>query len=202
MPAHSPPRGRPRPRHGFSPALQTPASRALRLFCATLSGLLQAETQKSKICVAPACVVRPGTSSGRLRRDVRRLADAAFAMAASLSRLARVAKARVHRRTDDEPGRHETEKPNAHESRTTLRAQRNIARTLSSQTRTLRLRVARSLRSRSQSELLRRSATQVKTKRGKFSAQGATRGTTDRCGRHRRASVHDRSRAAKHDRSL
>src|SRR6185369_7603861 len=62
--------------------------------------------------------------------------------------------------------------------------------------------MARSLRSRTASDLLRRSASQIKTKRCEFPAQGASRSATDRRRRHWRTPVHDRSRAAKYDRSL
>src|SRR6185369_6075416 len=98
--------------------------------------------------------------------------------------------------------RHKTTKQNALESRATVRATRNTARTLSSQTRALRLRMARSLRSRTASHLLRRSASQIKTKRCEFPSQGASRSATDRRRRHRRTPIHDRSRTPKHDRSL
>ena len=81
----------------------------------------------------------------------------------------------------NESRRHQTEKPNAHKSRATVRAEDNSARTLPAQARALRLRVARCLRSRSASNLLRRSATQVKNECCEFHSQGASRGATDRC---------------------
>src|SRR5215213_381135 len=137
MPTNPASRSRPRPRHRFPASLQAPVSRTLRLVCATLPGLLQTQAEEPEVCAAPPRMVRTGASGRRLRRDFRRLAHAAFAMASPLSWLARVVQTRIHRRADDESRRHETQKQNAHESRTTLRAQRNVARTLSSQTRTL-----------------------------------------------------------------
>src|SRR5215218_8292699 len=115
MHADPPSRGRSRPRHRLSPALQTPAPRALRLVRATISRLLQTEAEESQVCTSPARLVRAGASRGRLRRDVCRVAHTALAMATSLSRLAGVAETRVSRRVDDRARGHETEEQNAHE---------------------------------------------------------------------------------------
>ena len=128
-------------------------------FAQPYPGFLQAKTEEPEIRSAPAGLVRAGASGRRLCRDVCRLAHTALAMATSLSRLAGIAQARIHRRVDERSRRHKTAKQNAHESRATLRVEDNTARTLSSQARALRLRVARCLRSRSKSNLLRRSAT-------------------------------------------
>src|SRR5215213_3337274 len=91
------PRGWTRPRHRLSPALQTPTPGAVRLVCPTVPGFLQTKTEEPEVRAAPAGLVRAGTSRGRLRRNLRRVADATFAMATPLSRLARPAETRVHR---------------------------------------------------------------------------------------------------------
>ena len=78
-------------------------------FAQPYPGLLQTQTEEPEVRAAPAGVVRAGASRGRLRRDVCRLADAAFAVATPLSRLAGVAQARVHRRVDERARGHETE---------------------------------------------------------------------------------------------
>src|ERR1041384_2424819 len=108
MPAYPASRSRPRARHGFPASLQAPLSRTLRLLRATVSGLLQTQAPEAQVRADSSGVVRAGAPGRRLRRDFRRLAHAAFAVASALSRLARVAQARIHRRVDDEPRRHET----------------------------------------------------------------------------------------------
>src|SRR2546423_8595610 len=139
MHAHPATRSRSRARHRLSLAFQAPASRTLRLFCPTLSRLLQTKTEEPQIRAASARLVRAGAPGGRLRRNVCCLAHIALSMATPLSWLASVAEARIHRRVDAGTRRSETKEQAAHQSRATVCIERNTARTLSSQTRALRL---------------------------------------------------------------
>src|SRR6185369_16995940 len=100
MHAHPAPRGGPCARQRFSAALQTPLDPHLRIVRAKVSAVLQTKAEQPSLRLEPGRLVCPGAPGGRLCRDLRRLAPAAFELAASLPRLARAAQTRIRRRAD------------------------------------------------------------------------------------------------------
>src|ERR1044072_298144 len=135
MHADSSSRGGTCARHRLSSALQTSLARALRIVRQTVSGFLQTETEKPALRAPPADLVCAGPSSRGLCGDVCSLAHAAFALAASLQRLAGAAEVGVHRRSHARVGGNEASESHAYESGTNLGNQNDAARALPSQTR-------------------------------------------------------------------